>query len=135
MEQPLSLSLVGLGLAALLAWMAGARRAPLARPLSSRLLVAAPVAVAATLAIEALSGAQARVLERGAAAVQWLDGAALARAGAVLLYVVALGGLHLAARATEHALARRCCKVRRCIRVGWRSRRVIAGEILVRGAW
>lgn len=135
MDRTLPLSLVGFAVAALLVWMAGARCAPRARRFAARLPVAVAMAMAATLAMAALSGALASVLQRAASALRWLDGAALVQAGEGLLWVVALGGLHLAARATEHALTRPSGKVRRCARDGWRARRVIAGEILVRGAW
>lgn len=123
-------------LAAFLIAMAGAvpQRAS-ARQLAVRFAVALAVALAATLAVDAVGQVLASALDDVAMALRWLDADVALQGAVVLLYVVGLGGLHLAVRSMERALARRRCRVRRCVRDGRGARRVIAGEILVRGAW
>lgn len=106
-----------------------------ARRLAVRFAAALAVAFTATLAVDAIGRVLASALHDVALALRWLDAGVALQGAVALLYVVGLGGLHLAVRSTERALARRRCKVRRCVRDGRGARRVIAGEILVRGAW
>ncbi len=123
-------------LAAFLIAMAGtAPQRASASQLVVRFAGALAVAFTATLAVDAIGRVLASALHDVALALRWLDADVAMQGAVVLLYVVGLGGLHLAVRATERALARRRCKVRRCVRDGRGARRVIAGEILVRGAW
>lgn len=134
----MSQAVVGLpfALAAFLITMASAAlQVASARQLAVRFAVALAVAWTLTLAVDAVGQVLASALREMSLALRWLDAGAAVQGAVALLYVVGLGGLHVTVRALERALARRRCKVRRCVRDGRGARRVIAGEILVRGAW